>query len=156
MPALTDCCASFRHFGRAKMTYDTVKHQFKTLFYVEMDIFRNGHFLAQTWFVLIKLMWLWLKLSNKESEWKHKWQFSTWICDETWQAPFYIYIYLIFNLQSSLRLLSIVHIVSGGGSGDNTIPIGCQAASEHQLQDFSCQRNTLRSPAVFWRVNHCP
>ena len=60
---------------------------------------------------------------------------------------------LIFNLQSSLRLLSIVHIVSGGGSGDNTIPIGCQAASEHQLQDFSCQRNTLRSPAVFWRVN---
>ena len=48
MPALTDCCASFRHFGRAKMTYDTVKHQFKTLFYVEMDIFRNGHFLAQT------------------------------------------------------------------------------------------------------------
>ena len=26
---------------------------------------------------------------------------------------------------------------------------------EHQLQDFSCHRNTLWSPAVFWRVNHC-
>ena len=58
-----------------------------------------------------------------------------------------------------------LHIVTGGGCGDNIIPIGCQAAwkyihycrewaTEHQMQDFSCQRNTLRSPAVFWRVNH--